>query len=152
MRLSTVLVTLTLAACGHDAHEEENINEEACEHMQEGPAVAVVATASAQGAPDVSQSHRRYDMTLDNTTQSMVSFAASHASEYTFFLSANVLFTVHNDQGTEVEIEHTENPFAACADVAVSHTLDLQVGTHLLHLGPSASVVGLVVEQAEHEH
>src|SRR5688572_14994746 len=57
--MSTALLA---TACGDD--EEENPDVEGCEHLQEGPATAVTATATSENAPAIRADHRRYDVTL----------------------------------------------------------------------------------------
>ena len=56
---------------------------------------------------------------------------------------------VFDGGGNEVEIEATEVGSEHCTEVAVSHTIELEVGTYTLSFGPtSAREVSLVHEEA----
>ena len=152
---SAVLLSSALfLACGED---EESADTEACEHLQEGPASAVTATASGTG-PTVSNDHRRYDIALVDVTGGKggsVSFAAAEGTDYILFTSADVPVTVKNSSGATVAPEESVKTSATCTAVKGRHTIPMSVGTYTLTFGPTTETsVSLVIEEAgnDHEH
>jgi len=150
--MSTALLS---SACGDDDEEpEENVDVEGCEHLREGPAVAVLATLTGT-PPTVANNHRRYDITLVDGTggrSGSVSFAASEASDYVFFTSADVPVSITDGSGAAVEIEESTKSSETCTEIKGRHIVPLTVGTHTITFGPtSATSVNLVIEEASHE-
>lgn len=149
-----LLSSALLAGCGGEKNEADV---EGCEHLQEGPSAAVTATAAASGAPAVSNDHKRYDITLPagtggNNTGS-VSFAAGEASDYVFFLGADVPLKITNASGAAVAFEESATTSSACTQIKGRHVAPLQVGTYTLTFGPTTqSSVSLVIEETDHEH
>lgn len=150
---SAVLLSSALfLACGG----EENADVEACEHLQEGPASSVTASASGTGAPTVSNDHRRYDIALVDVTGGKggsVSFAAAEATDYILFTSADVPVVVKDSNGQTVAFEATTKSSSECTEVKGRHTVPLTVGTYTLTFGPTtATSVSLVIEEAGGDH
>jgi len=141
------LLALAMTACPGPA--KETPDDEGCEHLQNGPAMAVTATSAAAGAPSVSDDHKRYDVTLPSGAAGYASFAPSKAGDYIFFLDQAVPFAVQNAAGAAVAIESSSLTGAKCTEVKGRHVLELAVGTYRLVFGPSSSVskVGLVIEE-----
>ena len=107
--LSACLLSSALLA-GCNGEEKNEADVEGCEHLQEGPAASVSASASASGAPAVSNDHKRYDITLpagSGGNVGSVSFAAAEATDYVFFLGSNVTLKVTNSSGQEVMFEES---------------------------------------------
>lgn len=133
-----------------DAHEGE-----ACEHMEEGPAVAAAAAlASTSRTPaKVAGDHKRYDVALVQTAgqyEGYVTFENGEAGEYEFYLNADVPFKLMQD-GKEIAPEATTGALGGCPDVVkkVVHA-ELAVGEVELHFGPTTTAtVGLVFEHHE---
>lgn len=148
-----LLASALLAGCGGEKNEADV---EGCEHLQEGPAAAVTATASASGAPAVSNDHKRYDITLpagSGGNVGSVSFAAAEASDYVFFLGSNVTLKVTSAAGETVTFEESATSSTACTAIKGRYVAPLQVGTYTLTFGPtSESSVSLVIEETAHEH
>ena len=147
------VLCLPLAACGDDPPAEENVDVEGCEHLQEGPAVPVTATAEAgEATPEVAGDHMRYDVTLLATAdghRGFIAFAADEATDFVFFLGADVPFAVIDSAGAPVTIESSETSSPVCTDIKGKHTVELGVGTYFLELGPTPETqVGVVVEEA----
>jgi hypothetical protein len=149
--MSTALLA---TACGDDEHEEESADVEGCEHLQEGPSVALTATTTGT-PPAVSNDHRRYDLTLVDGTggkTGSVSFAAAEATDYVIYTSADVPLTILNASSVEVEIEESAKSSAQCAEIKGRHVVPMAVGTHTLTFGPTtAASVSIVIEEASHE-
>jgi hypothetical protein len=151
-----LLSSALLIACG----EPNEADVEGCEHLQEGPNVAVTATSATSGAPAVSNDHKRYDITLPPGTGGnvgSVSFAAGEATDYVLFLGANVPVKVTDSSGQDVEFEMTATSSAECSEIKGRNLVELGVGTYTLTFGPTTqSTVSLVIEEAahdgEHEH
>lgn len=147
-----LLSSALLTGCG----ESNEADTEGCEHLAEGPAVAVTATTSTSGAPAVSNDHKRYDITLpagDGGNVGSVSFAVSSTQHYVFFLGADVPLKVTNSSGVEVAFESTATRSETCEDVKGRSVAELLVGTYTLTFGPtSQSRVSLVIEESGGEH
>ena len=146
-------VALAFSACGSE-DDPPSIDAEGCEHLQEGPAVPVTATAAATGAPAISNDHQRYDVTLTDVAGGKggaVSFAAAEATDYVFFLSAGVPVRFRSAAGAEVAPESSVASSSECAEIKARIVVPLTVGTYTLELGPTPeTLVGIVVEEAEH--
>jgi len=152
---AALLSTALLLGCGGD---EETADTEGCEHLQEGPATSVNASASGTGAPAVSNDHKRYDITLTDVTGGKggsVSFAASEGIDYVLFTNADVPVTVKDGNGQTVAAEESVKTSSVCTEVKGRHTYPLSVGTYTLTFGPTtATTVSLVIEETgtDHEH
>ncbi|NNC02660.1 hypothetical protein HJC10_07320 [Corallococcus exiguus] len=155
--LSALLLSTALLAAGCGGDEEEaHVDEEGCEHLQEGPAAAVTAAVSGTG-PAVSNDHKRYDIALVDVAGGKggaVSFAVSEATDYVLYTNATVPVTVTNGSGTTVEFEESATSSSLCTDIKGRYVVPLTVGTHTLTFGPSTlSSVSLVIEESgEHDH
>ncbi|XXF75607.1 hypothetical protein P2318_21410 [Myxococcaceae bacterium GXIMD 01537] len=147
-----LLSTALLAGCASD---EENIDDEGCEHLKNGPGQSVTATATATGAPAVSNDHKRYDIQLVDVggqKGGTVTFAAAEATDFAFFLGSDVPFKVANSSGQAVQPEESVTSSEVCTDIKGRHIVPLSVGTYTLTFGPtSATSVSVVVEEAAHE-
>lgn len=155
--IAAAMATLLVCpACGGEDHHHDDPVAEACEHMQDGPAMSVTAIADMAGdAPDVGEHHIRWDIALVDRgggaadLGGYVDLVVDEASESLLFLGADVAIALWDATGTEVAAEASNADITACAEVAVSHTFDLEVGTYLLEIGPTSETeVQLVVEQA----
>ena len=148
------LVIVSLAACGSDdsTEQEESIDVEGCEHLVEGPEVAVTATATSDGAPAVADDHMRYDVTLvevDGGNGGAVAFDADEATDFVFFLSADVNVAITDSSDEEVAIEESATSSPECEEIRGRHVAELSVGTHYLTFGPtSEEQVSVVIEHA----
>lgn len=158
--LTCAALALALAACtppegGGDAGEQASPEEEACEHLAEGPSSAVTAAADLDGAPDISEAHRRYDVTLipvDGGNGGSVAYAAAEEGDYLIFLGADVSLSVFDSSGAEVTLEASGRGSEHCGEIAAHHTVELGVGTYELVFGPTDETeVRVVVEHAAHE-
>ncbi len=152
-----MLATPMISGCGDHDHEDHSPAEEACEHTVDGPFQDVTATAASDGAPSASFEHTAVRITLvadaNDASQNsgFVTFKAEEATEFGFFLSANVTMAITDASGTAVAIEESAD-VAACTQVAKQHNADLEVGTYTLQFGPTTeTLVSLVVEELSHE-
>ena len=154
-RFIIAALTSTLAACGAPP-KEESIDAESCEHLKEGPGVAVTASAAASGSPSVSEQHKRFDIALVDITGGKggaVSYASSAEGDLIVFLSADVPLKVKNSAGADVAIEATATSVAECTEIKARHTIPVGVGTYTLNFGPTAATsVQLVAETEAHAH
>jgi hypothetical protein len=153
-RFSAVLLSVALlVGCG-----EETIDSDACEHLQEGPSATITASASATGAPAVSNDHRRYDISLTDGTDGKggsVSFAVAEANDYTLFLTGEVPVNVRDANNQRIEVTVSGTGSSECSEIKRRHTFALTVGTYSITFGPTtAASVSLVIVEAtaEHEH
>jgi hypothetical protein len=154
--LALALAAVFGSGCGSsdDPEPQPTVNEEACEHMQLGPSAARTATASAAGAPAISNDHVRYDVTLVPVTGGnggVVTFAAAEATDYVLFLDANVPVAVTGPTGVAITPEEVLQSIPECTDVRTRVLVPLTVGTHQIQFGPTAGgIVRVVVEEALH--
>lgn len=150
-----VLAVTLLAACGGPP-EKESINAEACEHLKQGPSSAVTATTAAAGAPNVSEAHQRFDVTLVDVTGGKggaVSYSSGAEGDLILFLSESVPLKVSDSAGADVAMEATVTSIAECDEVKARHTVPVAVGTYTLTFGPTTvSTVQLVAETEAHAH
>lgn len=157
IRLLAIALTLSVAAaCGpaeENNHEGEVTPEEdACEHMEEGPAVDATAVAAGEDAESISDSHTRYDLTVPGDPASgVIEFALAEEGEAHFFFDSDVDLTVTDAEGTEVAAEATLASVDACDAVVEGFVYDLGVGTYTLTIDGQASP-GMVYVPAEHAH
>lgn len=163
MMRKLLLLTVVFAHLGCDVDEdhdnaEGDLTAEVCEHMADGPNVTVEATLeSSDSAPLANKAHHRIDLTLpesmDGSYLGVVRFEADEAGEYLFFLSQADEFRVHTTDGRAIDLEASES-VDACAEVAIQHTVDLDVGTYYLTVVAAQADVGLVHEHAggDHDH
>ena len=138
-----------LAGCGESTEETDS---EGCEHLQQGPGVAVTASSTASGAPAVSNDHKRYDIALPSSGTGSVSFAASEATDYVFYLNADVPLAITTGSGQSVAFEASAKSSTSCTDIRGRHVAPLSVGTHTLTFGPGSGTVSLVIEESDHDH
>ncbi len=128
---------------------------EACEHMSEGPAIAVTAVADNATPPDVSEGHKRYDIGLvaDNAQYAgKVLYNSSEETDYVLFFDQDVSLDVRNADNQSVEIEASASSSVACGTIKARYVVPLGVGPFTLNLGPTAAAtVSLVIEEAAHE-
>lgn len=150
-------IAAVLASCG-DEHGHENPNVEACEHLKEGPSVAVAATTTAGAtAPAIASDHKRYDLTLPVTASpgsflGHVTFAAPAAGDFIVFTSAAIPVKVTTAAGADVAPESTASSITECTEVKGRHVFELGVGTHYVALGPATNNSVSVVVEPGHEH
>lgn len=153
--LSTGLLSAALlAGC---APAVSDFEKDGCEHLKEGPAKAVTATATANGAPDVSDEHTRFDIALVDVSGGKggtVIFRAGAEKDYAFTLGADVTLKVKDSSGAEVAFEESAKSSSACTELKALHVAELKAGSHTLEFGPTSqtSVSLVVVEGGEHAH
>lgn len=133
---------------------EEHVDAEGCEHLREGPSIAVSAAATGSGAPAIDADHNRYDVTLSAVSGGLggfVSYAAPEATDYLFFLGAAVPVQFLDAANVVIALEEEATGSTACTEIKGRYLVPLQVGTYTLRLGPTAQTsVAIVVEEAGH--
>ena len=169
LALTLLLPSLALAGCSgeedHNHDDEEHAEdpaEEACLHIQQGPASSTTAAATREETlPSVSAPHTRHDITLvtgdafGEARGGFVRYEASESGDFTFYLGGAVELEVSQGD-TVIAPESMASTVSACEEVKATYTLELQGGSsYTLKLGPTEeSAVGLVIEHAgeAHEH
>lgn len=162
MRVIVVVVlALALTACSDDdttpeeMHEEHEgtLDEEACEHHEEGPFADVAASLDADAAPVASIEHTSVRIALAEGFEGghggYVTVEADEDADFGFFLTADVPVQI-----VDGEFEESSGASETCPDlVAASHIAELSVGTHVLAIGPTdVESVSLVLEELGGEH
>lgn len=150
----TLFVCALASGCGSET-PPPGPDAEGCEHLREGPAVAVAAAPAADGAPEIAANHRRYDVALTPVAAGnggFVRYAAPEAGDYLFFLSADVAVQFLDAAGAPVAPEASAKSSTACVEVKGRHVVPLEVGPYAIQLGPTThGAVSIVVEEAAHE-
>jgi len=141
----------------HGGGEAEAPDAEGCEHMAEGPSVAVVADANAAEPEAIADDHKRYDVTfvdLDGGQKGgAVTFAADEMGDFHFFFDTAVPYQITDRAGTVVEVEESLPGTDACTDIKKWDIIELDVGTYTLTFGPTdAAGVKIVVEHGGEAH
>ncbi len=159
MKVQRVTWVLALQAVvwGCGPAPKPTADEEACEHLKNGPAASVTATAASSGAPAIKSDHKRYDVTFVDITGGKggyVTYAAAEKGDYLFFFDRAAPVKFFDGSNKEVAPERSESSSTSCAEVMARHTVPLEVGTYSLSFGPTTETsVKIVVEQNAHaEH
>ncbi len=158
-RTALVAAALALApACDDDHdhdHGEHSLEEEACEHLADGPATAVTAAATPSGdLPDVNVPHTRVDIAIPvlghGSHQGYVALESAAEGHYHLFLGQDVPLKVLDASDAEVPFAATEQGSEACDDVAVHHEVHLGVGRYILAIEQTPeATLQLIVETSE---
>jgi hypothetical protein len=153
--LLTATLALSAAACADDHdhdHADESPEAEACEHLSDGPAQAVLAVAAEEvaGLPDISKSHTRFDVTLPGDAGKLagyVKFVSTKSGDTLLVANADVPMQLVDGTGAAVQPKSEATSQAGCAAVKRRAVYTLGVATYRLKLGPTAtSTVGLLFE------
>ena len=157
--LAWTLFVCAVAACGSD-DAAPTPQEDACEHMAEGPFEAVTAAADNQSTtPSIDALHTRYDITLAASGADYIGFVElvnDEMAERYLFLDADVPIELSTGGGA-VAPEESFSQVADCGEVATGQLFDLDVATYQLEIGPTSqtSVSIVIVEPADghgHDH
>lgn len=148
--LLPLLCLLPLVACA--GAEETDLETAFCEILANGPETDVAATEAAEGAPEAFVEDTAVEITLldvEGQFEGYVSFTTDEAGSYAIGLSDDVPFAVLDAAGAEISLDQSVDG-AACADLAVRHTVSLELGTYTLHFGPTdVDEVALVAEESD---
>jgi hypothetical protein len=159
MKRMMLLAALPLAfAC---TPPEENadagpdpLNEEACEHMADGPFVDLDASADGTNLADMSDDHTAYRIATadigDGNRGGSVSFESSEETNHTFWLDSHFDLKFIGSDDSEAMIVKSVHAVDECEEVMMFHTVMLGVGTYTVEIGPTQSeTVTLVWEHGE---
>jgi hypothetical protein len=150
MRAALLIVPLALVGCGGAVEPpvESGPSDEACEHAQEGPAVASTASVTPFDGADITEPHARHDVALVDVVGGKGGFAQydSAGGAHTFFLTKDIPVSFRDPGGNELAIDETKDE-TTCAEVVVAHHITLDVGKVFLGFGPTdEDTVSLVIE------
>tara|TARA_B100000586_G_C19995199_1_gene378013 strand:+ start:280 stop:759 length:480 start_codon:yes stop_codon:yes gene_type:complete len=152
INISLPLFLIAFSSCGDDhdhSEHSENPNEEACEHMKDGPNKLFDAGADPASATDTSASdwkHTRVDLTLSANGDSFVGFVkyeASEAGDYLIFTSTEATLKV-----AETDAESSQS-VTDCSEVTHVQTFELEIGEQVIEISTSSPSLSLVVEQSQ---
>lgn len=155
----------TLSACGSNGENppefdasqvqdgRQSLDEEGCDHLQQGPFVDITAGADTTSATEIKADHKAYRVGLTAGQAGFVKLVTSAMGDHVLFLDANLTLELQDAQGTALSITSSATSIAACAEVKGWHIFELPgAGTYLLKLGPgpdtTATQVILVIEHA----
>ena len=136
--------------------EEESVEEELCEHAQDGPFQFVTAALMEAGASDATFEHTRINVTLTATSGQFggwIAFDAEEAGDLVLGFGEDVpIRLVQASDSQELSPESSEAG-TECPEVVRLDTFEVEVGTHNLWFGPTdSSTVGFGFESGEHDH
>lgn len=158
-RAGLAAAALFAFGCSHseDHGEEGGVKEDACEHMADGPALAVTAAGSGDGPlPDVSASHTRFDIALAPAgvdRGGFLAFKADGKNDFFFALNRAAALDIRDSAGTAMVREGAVDTASGCAVVKGIHAYELPAGTFILRLAaPDSSVSLVTVEGSSHAH
>jgi hypothetical protein len=138
--LAGLWLSLAIAGCSDD---EEELDVDACEHLQEGPAVPTASGGT------VADDHRRYDLALTPAANpsAIVTFVSMRDDDYFVFLSEDVPLTVRRVAGSGIDRRDFVQGSDDCNEVDTRSEFHLDVGTYELIFGSTAeTLVSIVVE------
>ena len=157
--LEESVVTAAEGAADHEDHVEESPDAEACEHLAEGPSLAVqaVSTVTDSALADVGAPHTRYDVDLTDVTDGQggwVRLPVAAAGDYIVFLADAVAVAAFAADGaTAIAAEDVADHSDECATVAGRYVFEFPVGETMLWFGPATtSAVAIVIEAAAEDH
>lgn len=159
LALACFLVAPGITACGedhddHDHGEEEVVFAEFCEHLAEGPEIAVTASADAAAAPAADAEHTRYDITLVDDGNGMFVGSitrAIDAEDQIVALTEAIPYTVFGSDGTEVAIHEDLGAPSECTLIASARHFEMPIGTVTLTFGPTdVQTFSMAVEASDH--
>jgi hypothetical protein len=154
--VSLAVLAVVLGACDEQT-KKDPLDVEACEHLREASGTAVTAATDGAGAPAVAPGHERYDVTLADVTGGkggFLAFPVDAAGDHVIFMNAEVPLVVRDGAGQAVEPEESAASSTACPEIRARHLFHLEVGDHLIELGPTTGdSVSLILEEAGgHDH
>lgn len=134
------------------ASPEVKGNAEACEHMAEGPAVAVAAVAEgAASAPSVAADHKRYDISLPGGA-GQVRYASATAGELTVYADSPATLSLLKADGMAVVAESIATSVGECGNIQGKWVFDVGVGPHSMVLGGPSLVKVVLEASTSHSH
>lgn len=140
----------------HDDHSDDGPDTEACEHLAEGPALAVAAVSelTSPALADVDVPHTRYDVALTDVAGGQggwVRLPVGTAGDVIVFLDTDIAVAAFAADGSaETPAEAHAGYSDACDSVAGRWVFELSVGETMLRFGPTeATTVSMVVEQGD---
>lgn len=148
--LTFTFTMVMAAACGPAEEEGHNVNEEVCEHMGEGPEVALTASETTADAPDASAEHTRHDITIGESGAGFVSYASDEEGEVVVALSDGAYDITFTQDGTEITPEVEDVAEFACTIGKAFH-VPLAIGAVDIEITGAAGEVSMVIEHLEEE-
>ena len=132
----TAVIALELAACGGTG---ENIDQEGCTYLDDGPYVAIVASAAMDAtAPAIDAGAQAYRITLPASGPGYLSFDSPDDTEYAVFMNRNVEIAASTPTGTASPPAAMSASSTVCSTIKGRHIIELPVGRFFFALGPDA--------------
>ncbi len=148
-------LSLAVSGCGDDHDhdpdgEEHSAEEEACEHLEDGPSVAITAADSVtNNPPNALVEHTRADIDFSGAAVGVVALEATEEGEFLLFMNSVETPTAATAAGDAVALTPITT---TCASALSAFELDLEVGTTFLTFDPAPASIQLIVEHAgEHD-
>ena len=158
MVLVVSFVGLT-SGCGndHDHNEHDHhLKEEACLHMENGPATVIAGSTDAVSAIATEHDdweHKRVELSLVEESGSFVGFMQleiASAGDYSIFVDSDATLEI---DGAVPESNRAETE---CDGISHVNVFELSVGEHTLKVTSTEAVVQLVIEadseETHHDH
>lgn len=156
-RCLVVFSLATFAACDDHDHDHDHggdVFAEFCEHLEQGPAETVAATADAEAAPSADAEHTRFDVTLVSDGSGQFAGYVQRAigsTDQIIALDAAVPYTVFGPDGNEVPMHHDVSDQDGCSLVISARHFEMPIGTARIAFGPTTvESFSMVIEASDH--
>ena len=128
----------------HDNHDHGPPIDDACHHMEDGPAVAVTATdLNAAGMPPhIDADHKRYDVATTAGEVGQIALAVDDLDPIHFYFDQEVELSIDAQNGSPLDV-------SGCGEVAYGVAYSLGIGTHILEVTAPSDSFSVVVVQTE---
>lgn len=153
----TALAALGLTGCSDDHDHGDDVDAEACIHLDSGPFQDLVTSETRDSsAPGIADDHVAYTLELPASGTGYVFFGAGEAGDFAFFFDQAVDVELTDSAGAVVAPEETATSSPACGTIQLRNVWPLEVGTYYLEVSSTAvPEVNVVVEHLvhdDHEH
>ncbi len=129
----------------------EHADEEACEHIVDGPFEAITAWAAMEvTAPAIAADHHGYQVEVTGET-GYVKFEADESADFVFYADTVTSLAFFALDGTPVEIENSVDTIDACTEVKARHIVEFEVGTYFLAISGPVDITFVVEELGGHD-
>lgn len=146
-----LLLSVGLLACGGSA--ETDLEAAFCAALGADPSETVPAAARPEDAPPAPFGDRSTAVTLvgDGADRAgYVTYTPDEAGTFAFGLSADVPFEVRDAAGNPLALDRTVKGSQMCAELAVRHTVQLEIATYTVAFGPAdAASVRVTAEESD---
>lgn len=152
MRALILATLITIPTTGCNSGADTNLEDAFCQVLALDNAEVFTAAAAQSSAPDVTAEDLRVEIELvdngDGMFSGLVAYTPDEAGHFAFGFDEEVPVTVRSATGGTLPWV-AEVSGAVCAELAVRRTVELDLETVFLEIGPTAvSTVSLAAEES----